>query len=328
MKKDKIIVGLLVLVGIAVGIFLLSLSNNYDVELKEIKVFNEGEKVTLKPVYQMHIKRLILENIGQILIAISTSIGISIFIISIFTKKEKDDFEAKLIEFQRKVAENAISSTFDLILPSGFIDLFKKDIIGAKLMRRNVKWNYIISKEEESGKLKLRRLISYELINISSVNQSEEVILITGSNLHAQTMVGANNTIESEGKKEMMEFKIEDKGKGFFKYSRSINIKPNEALKINYEVIQLFNSNYVYEAHSTRHSILDLTLTVNLPKGFTFDISPSMGSNLVEEDHGDFKKYKSQWAILKGQGIEFYAAERASSPVSPNPTIPSSGLTA
>lgn len=309
MKNRNLILGLIVGVLVIIGIVLLWVSNDYSVDLSQIKVHEDSTgTIKTEPVYKIEFTGYIINIIGQFLITLGASIFIAVFVLESLSKADKKAFEEKILSFQKDTAKDAISSVFDTLIPKEFLELLNKDILGAKVVRKNVTWNYFVDNEE--SKLKLRRLISYELTNLSNSEQPEEIRITTGNNKHSETKLGENNYYEINGEKKTLELEVSCIGDGFERHIQSLKIKPNSTIKIHFEIIQIFNTDYVYETHSTRHSIMDLTINVKVPQNYKFDISPSLSSELNCNDNDDFKIFKSEGAIYKGQGIEFYCERK------------------
>jgi hypothetical protein len=295
---------------IVVGFILMYFSNNYSVDLQQLRIVESTTgKITYEPDYKINFDGYVYSAIGQTLISFGVSIVFVIYIGEILTKRERKDFEKKLSDFQKSTAEGAILSVFDTIIEKSFYDIIRRDVIGIKLIRKNVTWSYII--EDNNGKASLKRIINYELHNLTSTIQEDPVRVSIGSNRHSKTLQ-ALVEIGQGDKKQKLELKESSEVDGFKLLEGKVAVDPNGHLIVTIEFEQQFNSDYIYECHMTNHPLTDLTLNVNKPKNYSFSLSQQLSSRLeLFTDKENLLTYKSKGAIYKGQSIEFYSEKRA-----------------
>jgi hypothetical protein len=286
---------------IFVGITLMYFSNHYTPKLDTITLINnETGEISYKPNYQIEFSGYLLNIAGQSLVSVGVGIYVLILISENLTKQDRKNFEDRIEKFQKQTAKNAMLSVFDTLIDNNFYDIIRKDVIGLNLIRRNVHWDYQISKI--SGGIELKRSVKYDLFNLTSKELSDIVKSSIGSNKHTsitnvEVYVGTNK-LELSQTAEKNSFKL---------YEGYVKISPGENKTIKINITQHFNSDYVYETHTVNHPMTDLTININKPKDMTFEISDNMSSSLLLENETEqIIRYKTSGAIYKGQGIEFY----------------------
>lgn len=290
------------LIIIFVGISMMYFSNDYTPKLETIKIVDkESGKIEYKPNYNIEFSGYLLNIAGQSLISVGVGILLIVFISEILTKQDRKNFEKKIEEFQKKTAEDAMLSVFDTLIDKSFYDIIRRDIIGIKLIRKNVNWSYII--QEDGGKKTLKRIITYDLHNLTSTKQSDIIKTQIGNNKHTtitKNVVKINNIC----------LKMEETSvnKGFTIFEGETYIEPNGVISVNIEIEQHFNSDYIYETHVTNHPLTDLTLTVIKPKNSTFELTHKLSSTLELTTNSDeLLVYKANGGIYVGQCLEFYS---------------------
>ena len=302
MVKYKTLFTLISVLFIMVGIILLYLSNDYSPILTNIKLLDENGKIIYKPDYKIEFNGYILNIIGETIIGLGVSILSIFFISELLTQQDRKNFENKLEEFQKKTAESAVLSIFDTLIDDSFYSIIRRDVIGLTLIRKNVSWIYIIS-NSNNDTVTLKRVITYDLYNLTSSKQSDIIKTAIGSNKHSST---TKHEVKINGNLLTMNKKNEDKG--FIIYEGETNVEPNDKISVSIEMEQIFNDDYIYECHTTNHPLTDLFIHVTKPKNYKFDLTHQLSSKLeMTTETDELVIYKTNGAVYKGQNIEFYA---------------------
>ena len=301
MKYRKLFTIVSILI-ILIGVGCLWFSNQYSPELTTLSIVNENNG-TIKyiPNYQLNFNGYIINVLGQTFISLGIGILIIFYITELLTIQDRKDFEVRLENFQKKTAEGAILSIFDTLIDESFYSIVRQDVIGLKLIRKNVNWSYII--KEENSKLHLKRVITYELHNLTSSKQTDIIKTSIGSNKHTTTLKHCFSVANEE-----MEMTKNGNDGGFEIFEKEIHIDGNSSININIEIEQCFNNGYIYECHATLHPLTDLTLHVTKPKNYSFELSQLLSSKLEKTTSTDeLIIFKTSGAIYKGQAVEFYS---------------------
>ena len=305
MIKYKNYFTIIAIVLVIIGVALLIYSNTYIPKLTSIQLLDENGIITKVPNYQMEFDGYIYNLVGQTLIGLAISILTIFYVSEILTQQDRKNFEDKLSEFQKKTAESAVLSIFDTLIDESFYSIIRRDVIGLTLIRKNVNWSYIIS-ENETKKLTLKRVITYDLHNLTSSKQSDIIKTSVGSNKHStitKHVVKINNIV--------LEMTKKGTDKEFEIYEGETHIEPNDKISVSIEMEQCFNNEYIYECHTTNHPLTDLTLHVTKPKDFTFDVTHQLSSKLeTTTETEELIIYKTNGAVYKGQNIEFYSERK------------------
>ncbi len=124
---------IVVIICLCLSIFFNFLSNDYELNSKTIDTVKNG-KVFETTYYKIDSKKPIFEILSAVFLNLGISTFIAIFFVNYLDKKEKQEFEDKLMEFQKKTAKDAIESVFNRTIEKEFFDIIKYDLLNAKLL--------------------------------------------------------------------------------------------------------------------------------------------------------------------------------------------------
>ncbi|MCB0451148.1 MAG: hypothetical protein KDC97_13620 [Confluentibacter sp.] len=311
-----IIIITLILFG--AGIFLKIMFDSFELIPKNIADIVNGNIVS-KTFYERNLKYPIIELISNMSISFSFAVIISIFFVRSIESREKEEFEDKLLKFQKETAKDAISSSFERLIDRDFFEIIKTDILNAKFHRRKIRWEYdiVISKNNKESMV-LTRTVSYILENISQIEQTEDVHVSMFSTVHCTTE-GVSIKCKIDGEKNFRDLTINDKNEHGISTStiQKINIPARKNAEIVSVFKQVFPRDYIYETHFLNNGGTELEITVNLPYGYDFSISSTLASRTEKLlDEPTKKRYRINGAIYKGQGIEFMCFKQPADSIS------------
>lgn len=307
-KKNSLFVSLFFII---IGIICFYHSNSYDISSKTLSTIVDG-KIDTKLIYQLDSTKLLLNIFANILLSLGIAIFISTFFIRYIEKDERDEFEKKLLSFQENTAKDAIQSVFKRFIDEEFFLLLKKELFNAKAIRRNANWQYDIGIEND--KLYLIRTVNYEFHNISQDKLSEYIKISSNLNEHCRTEIVSGKIRYFNNDEEPIDIiTCQEKGDNFITMEKEVTINPNESIEVVLVFKQFFNNGYIYETHTSRHSIINLEIIVNFPSDFDFDLFSSFSNDLrLKIDEPSKKVYVVKGAIFSGQGIEFICKKKIS----------------
>jgi len=287
-------------------IVLMYFTNNYNFAFKIIKIVEPDGKINNFRFLEIQNKYLLLSLFNNLILNIAVALFISGFFLRYIEKKEKEEFYKKLENFQKETAKNAIKSIYERLIEPEFFAILEKDVLSENLIRHNAKWDYdfIIN---HNNKIELKRTVMYTLKNISNNVETETFKVIFENNIHSSIELSEckyKKKNENEYRDIIMEqSNIDHK----FEAQKAIIIEPGEEVQVILSIKEVFKCDYVYETHSTRFPIVNLSLNVNFPKNWIFEIVVDNFSNPLEKIYVSENKikYQTQGGIYKGQGIEF-----------------------
>ncbi|WP_166808822.1 hypothetical protein [Candidatus Chlorobium masyuteum] len=298
---------------IIIGGYFVYQSNEYSVSSRTISSVFNG-KITESIIYQLNKTKPFLDIFANVCLTLGIALFISAFFIRYIEEDERKQLEEKLSKFQEDTAKDAILSVFKTIIDMNFFSIIQKDLLNAKSIRKNANWQYDISEIEDSGtvKLLLKRTVSYEFHNISQSQVEESIRFRSNNNEHCKTDIISAKVRHPSGNEENIEL-IDDKdadgngdGKKFIYLHKNICIDPEKSIEVVLVFTQLFSHGYIYETHSSRHPIINLMITVNIPKNYNFELFHTFSSKArLKIDEPDKRVYVVNGAIFKGQGVEF-----------------------
>jgi len=312
-----IVVVLLIFAAIAIDVWF----SNGTIEAIKISIFDKNGTISTVNTYKYNYEHPILKVLSIFLYSFAMSILISLFIIKVL---QKDDDEERRIEANKKRDElfkNVFKGVFDRLIPNEIFDVIKRDILEAKVIRKNVKWIYDF--KIENGELVLYRNVMYEVHNLSSAECTEPFSYVFSSTPYTETRITFlkwhehNNTSNTEIAYDERHNTINDgvhrlehnkEAGDFEQVKRDIKIPVGKIININFKSKEIFknNINFLHETHFTTASSIGWELEVNFPVGYSFGIIPMFVKKIEPIiDDEDRKKYKYDGAILKGQGVEF-----------------------
>lgn len=299
---------LIIILLFSISICMMYYTNQYDISSVIVQSINK-ESIEQKTIWYLSNKTLLLNILGIVFLNMSVALFISFFFIRYIEKNEKKDFYLKLQEFQKETAKDAIKSVFERIIDDNLFSVIEQDILNANFLRENAQWDFDILENSE-GKLELKRILTYHLKNITTKDQ-EETFLIQSSNnnIHSSVYIeSCKYKVIHEKDYQLLDFKSEEENKeNTFEVKNKIDVKANSEVQVVIIFKTVSMHNYLYETHSIRFPIIGISLTVNYPKDYEFEIVVQSFSNKLEEisNSDGKKKYETKKANYKGQGIEF-----------------------
>ncbi len=297
----------IVFVLFIISFCLMFYTNQYDMVNKTIEVVKNGS-VKEQTIWYLSNQTVGLNIIAIIFLNTAVALFISSFFLRYIEKSEKESFYNKLQEFQKETAKDAIKATFERVIDNDLFSIIKQDILNANFLRRNVQWDFDIYKNDEE-KLELKRTLTYHLKNITTKDQEETFTILSSDNhIHSSLKFESCKYKETNEKEyKILNFDNKNSRNNTLEISDKIDIKANSEVQVVIVFTTISMSDYLYETHSTRFPIVGLSLTVNYPREYDFEIVVQSLSNELEEtsvSEGK-KKYETKKAIYKGQGIEF-----------------------
>ena len=299
----------LVLAGLSIDIWFSA----GDIQAETVTIFDINGTHTGNN-YEFVYEYPILRALSSFFYTLAMSLGISLFILKVIQKHEDE-------QRQNELFKNVFKGVFDRLVPSEIFDVIKKDILEAKVVRKNVKWLYDFKIEED--KLVLYRNVMYEAHNLSSAECSEPFSYVFSSTEYTETKImflkwHENGDIKNtEIAYDERHTTISDKAHklqhnkeagDFEQIKKNITIPVDKTININFKSKEIFknNINFLHETHFSTACSIGWELEVNFPVGYSFAIIPMFVDKLIPIiDDDDRKKYRYDGAILKGQGIEF-----------------------
>lgn len=254
-------------------------------------------------------KNPLLKLLGQTFIAIGSGVVIALLVIRHIDRKEKSEFEEKLLKFQKQTAQNAIVSAFETLIDRAFLEIVKKDVLGAKLIRFDAVWFYDVAVLKNQHYV-LKRTTNYKVRNISGQTHKETIKITTDESIHSSTRIeeiSYRHLPDGKWEKKTIKDVKSGIGESFLDHSEEIPLESGARLEVKILIVQNYkNSNYIYDTHFTRYPIENLDVIVKFPDDHRFNLNDSFSSQLeLINDQPGSQLYKSKGAIYNGQGIEF-----------------------
>jgi len=301
---------IIIIILFALSFYLMYYTNQYDVSSKTLEFVSNGN-IEQKTIWYLSNQVLFLNILGVVALNIAIALFISSFFLKYIEKSEKESFYGKLQEFQKETAKDAIKATFERVVDNDLFSIIKQDILNANFLRRNVQWDFDIY-ENSDKKLELKRTLTYNLENISTKNQEETFSISSNNNIHSKTeIVECKYKYVADSDYTEINFNSNTDG-STLEANNTIEIKANNEIQVTIVFKEMFSQNYIYESHSTRFPIIGLSLSVNYPKNYEFEIIVQTFSNQLESisSTDGKKKFETKKAIYKGQGIEFLCSKK------------------
>ena len=299
-KRYYILISVVVLF---IGIFLNVISSDISPETKTIYVATGNNQTKTHEIIEYPFYKDILTTSANVCYSFAITLFIALFVISRLDEKEKEDFNGKILQLQKSINKDVLSSTFEKIIPNEIFDLIKSDILDAKSIRKNSKWYYDFA--VENGKTIITQTFIVELHNSTNSIIEEHIKLNffrdenSTSYVSFFSCVGSNSdneiSIENTNSCEIIDEKIE--------------LDPYKFATITLSTVTETDKDYIIDTDTTKSPIINLDLTVNFPLGYVVELFPTCSNSLTCLKASETKQiYKTIPALLKGQGIiyKFY----------------------
>lgn len=289
-----------------IGISLIYHTNEYDITSTTVSTVVEG-KISEGIIYSLNPSNQFINILANVFLSLGIALFISAFFIRHIESHERKELEKKLLEFQENTAKDAIHSVFKKMIDESFFNIIKKDLLNAKVIRKNANWQYDITEINDTNHLLFKRTISYEFHNISHAPTTELIKIRSNNNEHCSMEVISGKIRRLNGEEESIILKEENEGESIFTFlEKEIQISAGESIEVVLVFQQVFKNGYIYETHSSRHSIINLEITVNFPSSYNFDLFSSFSNEeRLRINEPDKKVYVVEGAIFRGQGVEF-----------------------
>ena len=307
---------LLLVIGVAIVGFLVDLyTSSVPINFGSVQVLDEHGQTQSHSVINYPYWLKISNLLTNFLYGLAAAIFITVFIASRLQDNQAKEQEAKLSKLFDDININVFDTLFKTIIPEEIFKVIKSEIIENRVIRRDAKWVYDFTLDEDSGDIHCRMTTRYELHNLSRSQVLNPVELdldpLGGSEYkiieaECEDMNGkqlVNYDPQSPEKSTNVEVESNN-GKTKVKYAVEI---PKESYVIYKTVFHRIYQGDVVDSQATKVPVIGADIIVNFPNFYKFDISPMMSSvpKLISES--DIQKiYKIDGGILPWQGFAFY----------------------
>lgn len=219
-------------------------------------------------------------------------------------EQHKSEIEALYID----VRENIFKGVFNRLIPEELVEIFSKEIIQQKVVRKNALWDYLIS-ENNNGGYTLRHTTEYELHNITSFPIKEKIVISSETNsVHETKFIYFKIEHNGEKQKELTEEEISTTGtpSGILA-EYEVDIEPGQYIKVIHRLLTKYNFMSIIDTHFANRSIIGLDIHFEKPKDCKITIIPSFSDipHFTTIDNTSIRTTKSISGLLKGQCISF-----------------------
>lgn len=303
----------LVLVGVALDYISSELAIQY-FQVKSI----DGDKIVTKDIYKYSPIFPIIKPISTSFFAIGISVFVAFFITRRIEEYEKEEKNKELELIRQNINKDVVSAVFKTLIPEELHAVIKKDILTAKLIRRNAKWIYDFSLKEEN-KINLRQTFKSELHNIGdtiydkpfkfiyATGDYPEVFLESATCESNKEIIASYNAYNSCENKNINVSREQEKGIGE-KVTVLINLTiPSEKyVVLTLVTSQEYSKKEIIDGYFTRHAIINIELIATYPENYCFNVFPSFSSELrLTSKIKGRSIHELKGAVLPFQGIMY-----------------------
>ena len=298
---------------ISLAIFFSALESTTDYEPKLFSTVDGTGKVIQKEILTLPVRYHIYKIMSTFLFTLSVSIFIAVFIIDQIDKKQKEAQKSEIDVLQKAINENIFDSLFECLIPNEIFQVIKEDIILKQIVRRNSKWIFDFSVNENDG-IELRQTFMSTAVNISRnassypirfaivKGQADEELLESISISKNGEIIAHYDHEDAEGNTGVI-FKSQG---NTTKIELPISIPPNDSV----DITMICTTKYigkVQDEYFTQVPIIGATLIVNIPQGYSFDVFSAMSSELKCTLKKTNKHiYEVTGGVLPKQGFVYY----------------------
>lgn len=295
--------------------------SNGNIQTRKITIFDSNNNPNIVDTYKFVYDYPGLKVLSMFLYSFSMSILVSLFILKVIQKDEKE--QSKLEDKKRKneIAQNVFKAVFNKLVPQEIFTILQDDIIKANIIRKNVRWVYDFKIEDNN--IILKRNVTYEVHNLTNLEQEEPFSYTFSKTPYTSTEIKSlkwhdiedkENTIVFYDTKESIDNNLEhDRRENSDKVYKKIKIPSKKARLINFISLEkhIGCTKFLRDTHFSNACSIGWELHVSYPEGYQFSImSLFSGDAQVIIDDENKKQYKYSGGILKGQGIEFVLCKK------------------
>lgn len=226
--------------------------------------------------------------------------------------KQRAANELKLEVLHEKINNNVFEGVLKKIIPPDLFDILAMDILHTDIIRKNVHWEYIITKD--GAGVRVVQLIMYEFMNTTDSIKNVPLIFTVSHNsinrcefeyFKLEKMDGTN--IVELGANEINP--IIDQMSNEQKVIQDISLEAKQTLKVTRRINNIYSSSSVVDCHFTNYPIINLQIRISKPKDLKVWLVPTFTSKLeVEYETEESVIYKPVKGLLTGQAV-IYAIE-------------------
>lgn len=218
-----------------------------------------------------------------------------------------------MLEFQKQTSQNAILSTFEKLIDTEFMERFRDDVLKTPFLRRDLRWQYDILRDEEGEFMVLTRTVNYHLFNQTMSTQKERLFMSYFESVHAPSKpVSMKFRLNNEKDFKSIDLSTSKESGVTVSEKNEVEIPPGRCAEVVTVIEQTFPRSYIYETHFLNQSSVNLELTVNMPSDYTFSLNASSLASRTQLiiDEPTKKVFRISGGIYQGQGIEFMCFPR------------------
>lgn len=265
--------------------------------------------------------------IANFLYAFAMAFSIALFILKMIQEDEEKLKEKKALEREKRhkkeIARNVFKGVFNRLIPQEIFNVLQDDIIKADVLRRNIRWVYDFTIDEDNETIMLKRNVTYEVHNLTNSEHLEEFSYTFSKTAYTSTKIISLKWHDKADKETTEVFydtaeKVDNHLEHVLKDNTDkvytqIKIPPKKARLVNFvsEEKHMIGINFVRDTHFCSTCAIGWGLHVNFPKNYDFNIMSLFPGEVETVIADDCKKvYEYDGAILKGQGIEFILCKK------------------
>jgi hypothetical protein len=306
---------LIILIGVSliIALSLDYISSSFGLETRLVQYVDKTGKAISQTVLDYPVNKRIISLLSTFFYGLTFSIFISGFVAKYIEKSYREKSDENLKKLINSVNIEVFNALFQILMPKKLFGVIKSQIIENKIIRRDAKWNYDFTINQQ-GKIQLVQTLRYEVQNLSreSVNNPFSIIIRNEDNIQQSletllcqlksVQVALFNKNHPENNQAIQTI---ENGRHKITHIVTYILPSRGVFDVTARILSTYD-NEVHDEYITARPLIDAELTVTFPLGYTFSLLQFCSNEFrkVLEDNTRHI-YKLKGALLPHQGFVF-----------------------
>ncbi len=307
-------------------------SSNFSYQTAVMKTFDPNGVATSVVTITKPGTATLLSIVSEFLFGLGGSVLVSVFVLRRIEDVLMEDKQRELEALHTAINVNVFDSLFKTMMPEEIYHVFKRDILGAGVLRKNADWIYDFDVQPTGG-ICLKQTIKYELHNLRREKVTETFTAqfdCAGGIAGVQKMIcmSRGTPIINYARPEMPEQppeKIEiseqcdgkvvvtRRSDGSTELATSVDIDALHYIDVTMVYVTHYEGQLVNDGYFSRYPMINAKLTANFPIGYDFSLFQAMSTELVLTLQEEGRAiYEAKGGILPQQGFIFRLQKKLS----------------
>ena len=299
--------------SLVIALSLDYVSSSFGLETSQVQYVDKTGKAICQTVLDYPINKRIISLLATFFYGLTFSIFISGFVAKYIEESYREKSDDNLKKLINAVNIEVFNALFQILMPKKLFGVIKSQIIENKIIRRDAKWNYDFTINQQE-KIQLVQTLRYEVQNLSRepvinpfsiIIRNEDNIQQSLETLSCQ-LKGVQVALFNKNHPENNQ-SVENLNYGVNQLTHQVThtLPSRGVFDVTMRILSTYD-NEVHDEYITARPLIDAELTVTFPPGYTFSLLQFCSNEFRKVLEDDTRHiYKLKGALLPHQGFVF-----------------------